>query len=133
MHDKLYIHITVYTQSHLRIRSGELQNTLGCVTRCWRTIVNRRKVRWFGHVVKSKKTLANTSLQGKVESKISQGLPERQWLDDVKESRGLGSKGMWRGPYDRATWRKRGNRVSRNGLNGLRHSRRFKINHYLRL
>ena len=57
----------------------------------------KRKVRFSGHVVRAKGTLANTILQGKVEGGKSRGKPARQWLDDVKE---------WTEPEDHVTWRK---------------------------
>ena len=46
-------------------------------------IVKKTKLRWFGHAVRAKGTLAQNNLRGKVESKISRGRPARQWLDDV--------------------------------------------------
>ena len=33
-------------------------------------VINKRKVRWFGHVVRAKGTLAYTILQGKVDGEI---------------------------------------------------------------
>ena len=48
-------------------------------------IVKKRKLIWFGQVVRAKGTLAYAFLQGKVEEKRSRGRPGRQWLDDVKE------------------------------------------------
>ena len=68
---------------------GESEGNLGKqhMTHCWRLlrrviehigkydtlleIVKKRKLRWFGHVVRVKGTLANTILQGKVEGKDS--------------------------------------------------------------
>ena len=55
-----------------------------------------KKLRWYGHVVRAKGTLANTILQVKVEGKRSRWRPTRQLLDDVKEWTELSSNEIWR-------------------------------------
>ena len=81
--------------------------------------IAKTKVRWFGHVVRSKGTLRNTILQGRVEGERSRGRPARQWLDDVKEWTGLSLDETWREPEDRVAWRNRDSRVAPNGLSSL--------------
>ena len=52
----------------------------------------KRKLRWFGHVVRVKGTLANNILQGKVEGK-NHGEGQKEWI-------GLRLNEMWREPED---------------------------------
>ena len=52
-------------------------------------------------MVRVKGTMTNIILQGKVESKRSQGRPARQWLDDAKEWTRLSFSEMWRETDDR--------------------------------
>ena len=64
-------------------------------------IVEKRKVRWFGCVVRAK-----------VEGKRPRGRPVRQWLENVDEWTGLSSNEMWREPEYCVAWRKRVSRVA---------------------
>ena len=48
-------------------------------------MVKKRKLMWFGHVMRAKGTLANTIPQGKVEGQRARVNPARQWLDDIVE------------------------------------------------
>ena len=49
------------------------------------SVAKKWKLRWFGHVVKAKGTLANTILQGTVEGTRKRGRPKRIWMDDIKD------------------------------------------------
>ena len=71
-------------------------------------IIKKRKVWWFGHVVRAKGTRRNTILlQGKVE--WTRGRPARQWMDNIKEWIGPSSNEMWREPDNCVAWWKRVN------------------------
>ena len=55
------------------------------------TIVNRRKLRWYGHVSRSS-GLAKTILQGTVKGVRRQGRQEKKkktWTDSIREWTGL--------------------------------------------
>ena len=58
--------------------------------------------------MKMKVTLANTSLQCKVDGKRShkEYQQDLQWLGDVKEWTRLSSNAMWKEPEDRVAWKK---------------------------
>ncbi|KAI8488142.1 hypothetical protein Bbelb_342600 [Branchiostoma belcheri] len=49
------------------------------------SLVNKRKLQWFGHVTRAKGTLAHTTLQGKAEGGRMRGRPRRTWTSDLKE------------------------------------------------
>ncbi|GFR69634.1 eukaryotic translation initiation factor 3 subunit F [Elysia marginata] len=46
----------------------------------------KRKLRYAGHI---SGTLLQLSLEGKIEGKIGQDRPRRNWMDDIKECSGL--------------------------------------------
>ena len=65
-------------------------------TRCW-------ELRWSGHAVTAKGTLANTVVQGKVEEKRSRGCQQNTNLDDVKQWTWLHWNEMPRNPEHRVS------------------------------
>ena len=52
------------------------------------TIVNRRKLQWYGHVSRSP-GLAKTILQGTVKGRRRQGRQRKRWEDNIREWTGL--------------------------------------------
>ena len=62
-------------------------------------IVKKKKLIWFGHVVRAK------SLSVSVDRKISRGSQARQLMDNVKEWARLSANEMWRELEDRVTCR----------------------------
>ena len=65
---------------------AKIQQAIG--TREDLTIVNRRKLQWYGHVSRSL-GLANTILQGTVKGGRRQGRQRRRWEDNIREWTGL--------------------------------------------
>ena len=66
------------------------------------TLVKKRKLRWFEHVSRSSGS-EKTILQGTVQGKRRQGIQEKRWEDNIKETllaqlgqlkTGLGGKGL---------------------------------------
>ena len=53
------------------------------------TIVKRRQLTWFGHVIRWKGSLANTMLQGGRDGCRKRGRPVRTWLDNIRDWTGL--------------------------------------------
>ena len=51
-------------------------------------LVNKRKLRWFGHVSRSS-GLAKTLLQGTVKGKRKRGRQKKRWEDNIKEWTGM--------------------------------------------
>ena len=47
--------------------------------------VRKRKLRWFGHLVRQHNSLAKMIMEGMVEGKRGRGRPEKQWIDNIKE------------------------------------------------
>ena len=52
------------------------------------TLVKKRKLRWFGHVSRSR-GLAKTILQGTVKGKRKRGRQNKKWEDNIKEWTGI--------------------------------------------
>ena len=52
------------------------------------TLVNKRKLRWFGHVSRSS-GLAKTIIQGTVKGKRKRGRQKERWEDNIKEWTGM--------------------------------------------
>ena len=69
-------------------------------------VVKRKKLTWFGHVMRAKGTIANTILQGLVDGARSRGRPRRQWVDDIKKWTGLKLGQLLRITEDRNEWRR---------------------------
>ena len=68
------------------------------------TVAKKRKLRWFGHVMRAKGTLANIILQGTVEGTRKRGRPKRMWKDDVKDWTGRTMGDLLRLAEDRTEW-----------------------------
>ena len=68
-------------------------------------IVNRRKLRWYGHVSRST-GLAKTILQGTVKGGRRQGRHRKRWEDNIREWTGLEFGRSQRAVENREKWRK---------------------------
>ena len=68
------------------------------------SVAKKRKLIWFGHVVKAKGTLANTILQGTVEGTRKRGRPKRIWMDDIKDWTGRNVEELLRLAENRSVW-----------------------------
>lgn len=68
------------------------------------TTVKKRKLKWYGHVTRSK-GLAKTILQGKVNGSRRRGRPRRKWTDNIPEWTGLPLTETIRCAEDRTRWR----------------------------
>ena len=69
------------------------------------TIVNRRKLQWYGHVSRSE-GLAKTILQGTVKGGRRQGRQRKRWEDNIREWTGLEFGKSRRALENREKWRK---------------------------
>ena len=49
----------------------------------------RLKLRYFGHVMRAKRSLERDIMLGPVEGHRKQGKPRMRWLDGIKEATGL--------------------------------------------
>ena len=69
------------------------------------TIVNRRKLKWSGHVSRSS-GLAKTILQGTVQEGRRQGRQRKRWEDNIREWTGPEFAKSQRAVENREKWRK---------------------------
>ena len=70
-----------------------------------REMVQRRKLRFFGHVIR-RKGLERTIITGKVNGKRKRGRPPTSWLKDIKSSTGMKLQYAVRAAEDRERWRR---------------------------
>ena len=68
------------------------------------SVAKKRKLRWFGHVVRAEATLANTILQGTVEGTRKRGRPKRVWMDEIKNWTGRNVEELLRLAENRSVW-----------------------------
>ena len=69
------------------------------------TIVKRKQLSWFGHVIRWKGSLANAMLQGGTDGSRKRGRPARTWLNNIKDWTGLNFQQLIRKAEDRQLWR----------------------------
>ena len=69
------------------------------------TIVNRRRLQWYGHVSRSS-GLAKTILQGTVKGRRRQGTQRKRWEDFIREWTSLEFGKSQRAVENREKWRK---------------------------
>ena len=97
----LQVHYTAHT-SNKQIRElmisciGEHEHLL--------TIVKRRQLTWFGHVIRWKGSLANTLRQGSTDGCRKKGRPVRTCLDNIKDRTGLNFNQLIRTVENRELW-----------------------------
>ena len=68
------------------------------------TIVNRRKLQWYGHI--SRSGLAKTILQGTAKGRRRKGRQRKTWEDNIREWTGLEFAKSQRAVENRGKWRK---------------------------
>ena len=83
------------------------------------TIVQRRKLQWYGHVSRSS-GLAKTILQITVKGGRRQGRQRKRWKDNIREWTGLEFAKAQRAVENREKWRKL---VAKSSVVPQRHSR----------
>lgn len=69
------------------------------------SVVKRRKLQWFGHVVRWKHSLANTILQGGTDGRIKRGRPVICWIDNIKQWTGMDFKHLIHTAEDIEEWK----------------------------
>ena len=71
------------------------------------TIVKSRKLKWYGHVTRSKATISKTILQGTVPGGRKRGRQKKRWEDNnIAEWTGMKLSQTLRKAEDRKEWRK---------------------------
>jgi len=65
------------------------------------------KLRYFGHVMRAKKSLEWDIILWHVEGHRKQGKPRMRWLDSIKEATGLRLEDLREAVQDRKKWRTR--------------------------
>ena len=71
------------------------------------SIVKNRKMRWFGHVTRSKSLgLANTITHGSIEGARKPGRPKKNWLQNIKDWTGKSLTSAVSDARDRKEWRR---------------------------
>ena len=68
------------------------------------SVAKKQKLKWFGHVVRAKGTLANIILQGTVEGRRKRGRPKRIWMDDIKDWTGRNVEELLHLAENRSVW-----------------------------
>ena len=69
------------------------------------TTVKKRKLRWFGHVIRSS-GLCKKVVQGTVPGKRKRGRQKKRWEDNIREWTGLDFNSSQRAAEDRQRWQK---------------------------
>ena len=69
------------------------------------TTVKKRKLRWFGHVIRSS-GLCKKVVQGTVPGKRKSGRQKERWEDNIREWTGLDFNSSQRAAEDRQRWQK---------------------------
>ena len=65
----------------------------------------RLKLRYFGNVMRAKRSLERDIMLGKVEGHSQQGKPRMRWLHSIKEATGLRLEDLKEAVQDRKKWR----------------------------
>ena len=68
-------------------------------------MVIAKKLRWFGHVIRSN-SMSKTILQGSIEGKRRRGRPKMQWPDNIVKLTGLNINKAIRAAENREGWKK---------------------------
>ena len=68
------------------------------------TLVQKRKLRWFGHVSRSS-GLAKSILQGTVKGKRKRGRQKKRWVDNINEWTGMDFANSTRAAENRTRWK----------------------------
>ena len=92
LHTKICINITHRTPWTVRKTNAWVLDKIGNRLML-REMVRRRKLRFFGHVIR-RKGLERTIITGKVNGKRKRGRPPTSWLKDIKSRRAGSSFGL---------------------------------------
>ena len=65
----------------------------------------RLQLRYFGHVMRAKRSLERDIMLGQVAGHREQGKPRMRWLDSIKETTGLRLEDLTEAVQDRKKWR----------------------------
>jgi hypothetical protein len=65
----------------------------------------RLKLRYFGHVMRAKRSLELVIMLGQVEGNRKQGKPQMRWFDSIKDATGLRLEDLRKAVQDRKKWR----------------------------
>ena len=79
-------------------------------------IIERGKLKYCGHILRSDNSMEKMIMQGKVERK-RKGRPKSRWLDEVMEKLGIDLKSTLKLPKNRDEWRKVVHEVTRSRHN----------------
>ena len=63
------------------------------------------KLRYFGHVLRAKRSLERDIMFGQVEGHRKQGKPRMRWRDSIKEATSLRLEDLREAVQDRKKWR----------------------------
>jgi hypothetical protein len=74
-------------------------------TRSIEATILRLKLRYFGHVMRAKRSLERDIMLGHVEGHRKQGKPLMRWLDSIKEATGLRLEDLREAVQGRKKWR----------------------------
>ena len=85
-------------KNHIELEVGKIVNLL--------EVVRKMKLQWFGHVVRqSGDSLAKTIFEGMVDGKKSRGRPEKSWMNNIIEWRGMTVMELATMARDRDAWK----------------------------
>ena len=73
--------------------------------RLFQATIFRLKLRYFGDVMRAKRSLERDIILGKVEGHRKQGKPRMRWLDSIKQATGLRLEDLKEAVQDRKKWR----------------------------
>ena len=90
---------------------NEIEQTAGPFDRLLET-VNRRKLTWFGHVIRAN-NLTTITLQASVPADRGRGRPRTSWFANILEWTGMDINDLLNAAKDRARWRKIAYKASR--------------------
>ena len=68
--------------------------------------INKQKLSYFGHIMRSKDSLEKSILAGKCEGKRNRGRQRMRWLDNLKEVTGKDLMELKELVQDRSKWRR---------------------------
>ena len=76
-------------------------------------IIERGKLKYCEHILRTDNSLKKVIVQGKVEGKKGMGRPRRKWLDEITEKLGLNLESTLKLATNRNEWIKATNEVTR--------------------
>ena len=76
-------------------------------------IIERGKLKYCGHILRTDISLEKVIMQGKVERKRRKGRPRMRWLDEITGKLGLNLESTLKLETNRSEWRKASHEVTR--------------------